>query len=199
MLVIVANRIARESRVGPHHAAVSGGNPAPSSRLIASPATTGSSTSKPERDDQRRDRHLLQIDAEHLHHAERHGQRDRNGERHQQRRAPLPKADQRHEHHQHDRLVQALHEQVDVLLHLPRLVRGASEDQILRAGASSDRADCRPRLCRTRGSARPGACPRNGHGPGVCHWPSALSQGDESSENAAGSGNRGWCPPSRAR
>src|SRR5689334_13318357 len=47
MFVIVANMIAFASLVGPHHAATTLGCPAAKSRLIASPATTGSSTSKP--------------------------------------------------------------------------------------------------------------------------------------------------------
>src|SRR5215475_10934975 len=47
MLVMVANMIAFASLVGPHHAATTLGCPAARSRLIASPATTGSSTSRP--------------------------------------------------------------------------------------------------------------------------------------------------------
>ena len=47
MLVMVANTIAFASLVGPSQDARSRGEPEPSSRLIASPATTGMSTSKP--------------------------------------------------------------------------------------------------------------------------------------------------------
>src|SRR5215212_9513635 len=47
MLVIVAYRIAFESLVGPSQAATRRLLPCASSRLIASPATTGSSTSRP--------------------------------------------------------------------------------------------------------------------------------------------------------
>src|SRR5262245_6305907 len=47
MFVIVAYRIAVASLVGPSQAATTGGWPNARSLLIASPATTGSSTSKP--------------------------------------------------------------------------------------------------------------------------------------------------------
>ena len=47
MLVIVANRIACASFVGPSHAATTGGWYSAKQRLIESPATTGSSTSSP--------------------------------------------------------------------------------------------------------------------------------------------------------
>ncbi len=47
MLVIVANKIAVASLVGPSQAATSGRQPSASERLMASPATTGSSTSRP--------------------------------------------------------------------------------------------------------------------------------------------------------
>ena len=47
MFVIVAKRIARASFVGPSHAETMGGCPRARSRLMASPATTGSSTSSP--------------------------------------------------------------------------------------------------------------------------------------------------------
>jgi hypothetical protein len=47
MLVIVANRIAVASLVGPSHDATSGFHPEASARLMASPATTGSSTRSP--------------------------------------------------------------------------------------------------------------------------------------------------------
>src|SRR5262245_19160424 len=47
MFVMVANKIADASFVGPSHAATTRGQPSPSDLLIASPATTGSSTNKP--------------------------------------------------------------------------------------------------------------------------------------------------------
>src|SRR5215469_3907051 len=47
IFVRVANAIVLNSFVGPSHAAVDLGWPAPSSRTIASPDTTGTSTSKP--------------------------------------------------------------------------------------------------------------------------------------------------------
>ncbi len=47
MFVMVANTIAVASFVGPSHAAMPLGWPASRSRLMASPATTGSSTSSP--------------------------------------------------------------------------------------------------------------------------------------------------------
>ena len=92
-----------------------------------------------ERDDQRGDRDLLQVDAEQVHHAERHRQRDRDRQRHQQRRAPLPEADQRDEDDQDDRLVEAAHEQVDVLADLPRLIGRPREDRDPRAAAPAAR------------------------------------------------------------
>jgi hypothetical protein len=49
---------------------------------------------------------------------------------HQQRRAPLPEADERHDDDERDRLVEAAHEEVDALFHLARLIRGAREDQV---------------------------------------------------------------------
>ena len=47
MFVTVAKKMARASLVGPSHAARRPGLPASSSRLMASPATTGSSTRSP--------------------------------------------------------------------------------------------------------------------------------------------------------
>src|SRR3954462_31606 len=87
---------------------------------------------EPERDDQRRDRHLLDVDAEQVHErvAEREGERDR--EREQERRAPLPEPDQANEYDDRDGLVEADQEEVDLLLHLARLIGGAGEDQVFR-------------------------------------------------------------------
>ena len=81
-------------------------------------------------DDQRSDRHLLHVDAEQAHHAEGHGQGERDAERDQQRRAPLPEPDQRHDHHQHDCLVEARHEQIDVLVDLLWLITDAVDHQV---------------------------------------------------------------------
>ncbi len=83
-----------------------------------------------QRDDERGDRDLLQVDAERRRHAERERQRERDAERQQHRRAPLPEPHERHQHYQDDRLPQAAHQQVDVLLHLQRLVGGAGQDQV---------------------------------------------------------------------
>ena len=47
MFLIVAKRIAVASFVGPSHVATSGDFPSFNARLMASPATTGSSTSRP--------------------------------------------------------------------------------------------------------------------------------------------------------
>jgi hypothetical protein len=84
-----------------------------------------------EGDDQRGDRDLLQVDPQQVHEAEGHRKCDRDAERHQQRRAPLPEAHQRDEHDERHRLVEARHEEVHVLLDLERLVRGARQDQVL--------------------------------------------------------------------
>ena len=136
MLVIVAYIIAVASFVGPSQAATPRRLPAASSRLMASPATTGSSTSRPSAMISVAMETCCRSMPQHVHHAEGHQQGERNRQRHQQRRAPLPEADQRHQDHQPHRLVQARHEQVDVLLHLPRLIAGARDDQVLRQAAS---------------------------------------------------------------
>ena len=83
-----------------------------------------------ERQDEGRDRHLLQVDAEQVDHAEGHGQRDRDGEHHQHGGAPLPEADERHDDHERDGLVERVHEEVEVLLHLQRLVGGALDEEV---------------------------------------------------------------------
>ena len=83
-----------------------------------------------QRDDQRGDRDLLELDAQREHHPERHRQRDRDGQRHQDGRAPLPESHQGHQDHEDDGLVQRVHEQGDVFLHLARLVRGPRQDEV---------------------------------------------------------------------
>ena len=55
MLVIVAKRMAWASLVGPSQLAMTGGWSSARERLMESPATTGSSTSKTERNDERCD------------------------------------------------------------------------------------------------------------------------------------------------
>ena len=107
MLVMVANRMAVASLVGPSHAATIGGCPSLELALDGVAGDDRIVDQQAERDDQRGDRDLLQVDAEQVHHAEGHRQRDRDRQRHQQRRAPLPEADQRDEHDQRDRLVEA--------------------------------------------------------------------------------------------
>ena len=131
MLVIVAKRIAVASLVGPSQAAIERRMPGGQLALDRVAGHHRIVHQQAERDDQRRDRDLLQIDAEHVHHAERHRQRDRDRQRHQQRRTPFPEADQRDEHHQDDRFVEAAHEEIDVLLDLQRLVGSARDDQVV--------------------------------------------------------------------
>ena len=73
MFVIVAKKMARASRVGPIHAALSRGVPAASSRFDGVARDDRHVDEEPESDDERRDRNLLDVDAEHLHRPERHG------------------------------------------------------------------------------------------------------------------------------
>ena len=92
-----------------------------SARLIASPATTGSSTSRPSAMiSEATDTCWISSPSRA---AERHRQRGGNAQRHQHGGPPLPETDQRHQDHQADRFVQALHKQADVFLHLQRLIR----------------------------------------------------------------------------
>ena len=55
-----------------------------------------------------------------------------DGNGHQQRRAPLPEPDQRDQDDQGDRLIERVHEQVDVFLDLQGLVGGANDHQVAR-------------------------------------------------------------------
>ena len=130
MLVMVANRIAFASLVGPSHAATSREWPAGKIALDRIARDDGVIDEQAQRDDERRDRDLLEVDPQHMHHPERHRERDRNSQRHQQRRSPFPESDQRHQHDECDRFVQASHEEVNVLVHLPRLIRCAGQGQI---------------------------------------------------------------------
>src|SRR4029079_1383302 len=61
---------------------------------------------------------------------ERHRERDGNRNRHQQRRAPLPKTDQSDDDDENDRFVKTLHKQVDTFFNLQRLVRRTRVDQV---------------------------------------------------------------------
>jgi len=85
-----------------------------------------------QRQDERGDGHLLQVDAQQMHEPEGHGQGQRNRQRHERRRPPFPESDERHQNHQDDRLVQAVHEQLHALGHLQRLVGGPGQDQVRR-------------------------------------------------------------------
>src|SRR5262249_1319374 len=64
--------------------------------------------------------------------AESHGQRHRNGKSHKQGRAPFPEPNQRNQHNQSDRLVERVHEEVNVLFHLARLIGSANNHQVVR-------------------------------------------------------------------
>ena len=130
MLVMVANRIAFASLVGPSHAATSREWPSGKIALDRIARDDGVVDEQAQRDDERRDRDLLEVDPQHMHHPERHRERDRNSQRHQQGRSPFPESDQRHQHHERDRFVQASHEEVNVLVHLPWLIRCAGQGQI---------------------------------------------------------------------
>ena len=123
--------------VGPSQAASSRGVPWPSSRLIASPATTGMSTSRPSA--------MISVAIEtcwrsmpsDVHDPEGHGQRERDRRRHQQRRAPVPEPDERDDDHQHDRLVQAAMKQAR---QFSSTCRGWSEVRsMMRSGGSCGR------------------------------------------------------------
>jgi len=120
------------SLVGPSQAAISGGV---SGREVPLDGVAGHHRivhQETQRDYERGDGNLLQIQAEHVHHAEGHGQRDGNRQGHQEGRSPLPEADQGNDHNQDDGLVQAVHEQVDAFLNLARLIGGARHDEIRR-------------------------------------------------------------------
>ena len=86
---------------------------------------------QPQRDDQRRDRDLLEVDPDQLRQAQGHRDRHRDGDGDQQRAAPLHEH-QRHQHHDDDRLDQVLVEAVDLLANLLRLVARALDAQVRR-------------------------------------------------------------------
>ena len=65
---------------------------------------------QPERENESCDADLLNVDAQHLHESEGHGQGDGNGQRHDKCGSPIPKADERHQHDEHDGFVEAAHE-----------------------------------------------------------------------------------------
>jgi hypothetical protein len=74
----------------------------------------------------------LNIDAQKVSETKRHCQSDRNRNCHQYGRAPFPESDERYDHHKRDRFVQRVHEEIDVLFHLPRLIRCGCNDQVRR-------------------------------------------------------------------
>jgi len=86
-------------------------------------------------DDKGGDRHLLQIDAQHPHRAEGHRKSERDRQRNQQRGAPFPETYQCDEDDERDRFVERVHQQVEVLVHLARLVRSSRDDQVFRQPA----------------------------------------------------------------
>ena len=85
---------------------------------------------KAQRDDQRCDGDLLKIDSQHIYNAERHRQCDGYGQSHDQRQAPLPKSEQRNDNDENDGFDKCAHEQMDVLLHLKRLVGRVRKNQV---------------------------------------------------------------------
>ncbi len=88
-LVSVAKRIAFASFVGPCQAARSRGTPGGDLPIDGVAGHDRIVDQQPERDDQRGDRHLLQVDAQQPHHAEGHRQRERNAGGDQQRASPF--------------------------------------------------------------------------------------------------------------
>ena len=85
---------------------------------------------QPKRDDQRGDRDLLQVDAEHVGEAEGQGERDRHRNRHQHGGAPLPETDERDDDDESDRFVKRVHEEIDVFFDLARLIGSMGDDQV---------------------------------------------------------------------
>ena len=83
-----------------------------------------------ERDDQRGDRDLLEVDAEQVGEAEGEGERDGNRDRHQHGGAPFPESDERDDDDERDRFVERVHEEIDVFFDLARLVGGVGDDQV---------------------------------------------------------------------
>ncbi len=83
-----------------------------------------------ERDDQRGDRDLLEIDAEDVREAEGQGERDRNRDRHQHCGAPFPESDERDDDDESDRFVKRVHEEIDVFFDLARLIGSVGDDEV---------------------------------------------------------------------
>jgi hypothetical protein len=79
---------------------------------IISTAMIASSTSSPQRQDQRAERDLVQPDVEHPHEQERHAEHQRNRNGHDQAGAQ-PQAQQRYGEHDHHRFAERAHELVD--------------------------------------------------------------------------------------
>jgi hypothetical protein len=84
-----------------------------------------------QRDDERRDADLLNVESEQLHEPERERQRDRDAHREHQRRVPLEEADEGDDHDEPHRLEETAHEEVDVLHDLPGLIARARDDEVL--------------------------------------------------------------------
>ena len=147
MLVIVAYKMAFESFSGPSHAAIDRGC---ALRELALDRIAGDDRivhEQPERDDERRNRHLLNVEADELHQSESHRQRDRDRQRHQQSRTPFPESHERDEDHEHDGFPEAAIEQIQLLAHLPLLVGRRADDEIGRERSADllhAGADCRP-------------------------------------------------------
>ena len=83
-----------------------------------------------QRDDQRCDGDLLEIDSQHIRDAKRHRECDRYCQRHDQRQPPLPKPNQRHQDDENNGFPKRPHEEVDVLLDLERLIGGVRQNQV---------------------------------------------------------------------
>src|SRR6266404_1482048 len=90
---------------------------------------------EPERNNERCDRHLLKIYAQHVDDTEGHGECDGYRQGHDERESPLPEANERDDHDQDDRFVQRPQKKVDVFLYLQRLVGGVYGDEISREDA----------------------------------------------------------------
>src|SRR5271157_2646311 len=85
-----------------------------------------------ERDDQSRDRNLLNINVKNVNDAEGHRQRQGDGSCHQHGGTPVPESNQGDDHDENNGLIETTHQQTDKLLYLPRLVRRASHNKVSR-------------------------------------------------------------------
>ncbi len=110
------------------------------------PGDDGHVDQEPERDDERRHRHLLEVDAQHVDDTEGHGQGDGYGQGHDEGESPLPEPDERDDHDEDDGFVERPQEQVGVLLDLQGLVGSVDGDEIGREDAVELRQLCVDRL-----------------------------------------------------